>query len=124
MTDNITRLRFLHNKLNGMAIPLESYFQHCPDCVLLVSLPDYKIQQFNRAAMELLGYTEEELYGIEIFDVFETRQSFSDKLPGRTFRFLAKIITKDKGPIELDFNSTYVVDENFMMLVGRPPAIV
>jgi len=123
MEHTLTQLKALHKQMNGEIIPLEAYFQLCPDYMLMVGGSTYNIKRFNGTVARELGWKNGEMGEVNIFDILSPLAS-SIELPKREqdhLRFMAHITKSTGETVLLDFNSTYIADGNYLILTGRLP---
>lgn len=88
-------------RLNG----LDALFHGHPDGVCVVD-PDGRFVESNRAMLALIGYSEEQLTGMEFSRLLHpdsveyTMAQFSEALAGRNRRYVTRIVTPE-GPVRL-----------------------
>lgn len=94
----------------------EEIFYQFPDIIQSVD-DDGKIVSFNAKAMELLGYTADELMGMSVFDLYapevreDLRRGFTElKLKGQKEGVQSKVITKNKQIIDVEVRSLSLYD--------------
>jgi len=106
--------------MNGESLPLEEYFDSCPDFMFMINGKTRTITNFNGSVKRNVG---EEILGRNVWEIISL---VDDKvsLPrthGEHARFLANVVLKTGDTILLDFNSTYLLGANCIMLTGRIP---
>ncbi len=139
-TDEITYLESLSNlvavSLNKHNLQMKitqeknkfvDLYENSPDMLLSVDLKTLKIIQVNKSAVQILGYSEEELYNIKVSDLYHPSQQ--EKLENHILPFYkehgylaneeVKVVKKNGDVIDVILNSKAIRDENGVVIASR-----
>jgi len=103
---------------------LEMLFENMADAILVADPKTHRFIDCNREAVNLLGYSREELLELRVEDIHpeevleETTEAFSKCSRGERFAFETKIITKNGERIPVSINSALIQIEGKEYLEG------
>ncbi len=114
MVEDITAHKRIEEALKLSEGKYRDLFEHANDAIFIVDA-EYVYRDVNRKAVELLGYTREELIGMSIFDVIPPDQAFRSletlrKLDteGSYEKFIGIMKTRDGRLIDVEVSSSAI----------------
>jgi PAS domain S-box-containing protein len=114
MVEDITARKRAEEALKLSEKKYRDLFEHANDAIFIVDA-EYRYRDVNRKAVELLGYTREELLGMGIFDVIPPDQKPRSRealrkldTDGGYERFIGRLRTRDGRLIDVEVSSSAI----------------
>ncbi len=115
-----------HGSTSKTHIDYESIFMDSADAFILISSENGKIIQVNNAAVSLLGYDKEEMFGLAVKDIYSLNEysrlrfEYQDDALSFSETFLdSEFVTKDGKKIPVAVSVKKIDDRNLFLLIVR-----
>ncbi len=114
----LARHRRIEEALKQSEERYRDLFENANDAICIID-SDLNYKDVNKKLVELLGYSREELLGMNILDVIPPEQIPRSKIEfdklrknGSYEKFIGKVRTKDGRIIDVEINSSAIIDGN------------